>query len=103
MRLYVSTSVTGITDKWLVLGIYDRLCRIFYVQLSVFRIYPNEGTHIIELWCNGNTAGFGPAVPGSNPGGSTGSNPYVVHLVRLRDHSINGSDRRYILRHSATE
>lgn len=25
----------------------------------------------LEPWCNGNTAGFGPAVPGSNPGGST--------------------------------
>lgn len=45
--------------------------RAFYIQLSVFRMYPNEGTHIIALWCNGNTSDFGPAVPGSNPGGAT--------------------------------
>lgn len=39
-----------------------------------------RGRHF-ELWCNGNTAGFGSAVPGSNPGGSTGSNPSVVSLI----------------------
>ena len=25
----------------------------------------------IDLWCNGNTAGFGPVIRGSNPRGST--------------------------------
>lgn len=34
-----------------------------------------------ELWCNGNTPPFGGGTPGSNPGSSTGYNPYVVSLI----------------------
>ena len=28
-----------------------------------------------DLWCNGNTPGFGPGVLGSSPSGSTDKNP----------------------------
>ena len=56
--------------SWNKFGNFKKSCYICIVKVIKIAIAIGVLWNI-DLWCNGNTAGFGPVIRGSNPRGST--------------------------------
>ena len=57
--------------SWNKFGNFKKSCYICIVKMNKTIAIAVGVLWNIDLWCNGNTAGFGPVIRGSNPRGST--------------------------------